>query len=145
MTDEPLGRASRRARRRLQLGEANRCACGQDDPVVLRRTRAGIECADCQARRRTGHDTERHHPAGRANSDLTVPISASTHARLTDAQHDWPPDTLRNPRQYPARRLAAILRSGIDTLRIVAEPLAVELEELTDWLESLDTDPPKPP
>lgn len=145
MTDEPLGRASRRARRSIRLGQTDRCACGEDDPVLLRRTQHGIECADCQARRGTGHPTELHHPAGRANSSLVVPISANTHARLTDAQHDWPRDTLRNPRQRPARRLAAILRAGIDALRVVAEPLSAELEELIDWLEALDSDPPRPP
>lgn len=145
MPDESLGRAVRRARRQLRLGDGSHCECGQGNPVLLRRTPAGIECADCQARRRTGHNTERHHPAGRANSEFAVPINADTHALLTDAQHDWPRDTLRNPRQHPARRLAAIIRAGIDTLRVVGEPLGAELEELTDWLESLDTDLPKPP
>ena len=129
----------------MRLGKAECCTCGQDDPLLLRRTRRGTECADCQAQRRTGRATELHHPAGRANSTLAVPISANTHARLTDAQHDWPRDTLRNPRQHPSRRLAAILRAGIDTLHVVAEPLAAELEELADWLESLDSDPPRPP
>jgi hypothetical protein len=143
--DESLGNTARRARRRLRLGAADHCACGEDDPVVLRRTQNGTECAECQALRRTGHARELHHPAGHANSGVVVPLGANTHARLTDAQHDWPPDTLRNPRQHPARRLAAILRAAIDTLQVIGDPLTAELEELGTWLESLDGDPPRPP
>ena len=135
---ESLGIVTRRERRRAQLGRTARCRCGQREPLVLQVTRVGIECARCEAVRTTGHPTEEHHLAGKSNLELTAEIDANTHARLSDAQRDWPRDTLRNPRDVPARRLAGILRALIDWLRLVLDPLLGELEELITWLESLD-------
>jgi hypothetical protein len=69
---------------------------------------------------------------------VAVVIDANLHARFTDAQYDWPVETLVNRQRRPARRLAALLRAVIDFSRIALPPLLAELEELVIWLEGHD-------
>ncbi len=139
MNEEPLGPVIRREIRRRSLRTAASCACGEGDPLVLHAFADGAECARCAAIRKTARPTEGHHPAGRANSSLVCEIDANLHARFTDAQYDWPVETLVNRDRRPARRLAAFLRAFIDFCRIALPRLLHDLEQLVVWLESMDS------
>lgn len=138
MSDEPLGPVLRREIRRKHLGPLAQCACGERDPLLLQRTSVGTECARCEAIRLTGKPLESHHPAGRANSPLAVLIDANLHALFTDAQYDWPVETLVNRHRRPARRLAALIRACLDFARIALPLVISDLEELVEWLEAHD-------
>ena len=140
MADEPLGSVIRREVRRRHLGFQAECRCGERDALLLQRTSEGIECSRCEALRTTGKTNELHHPAGRANSSLAVLIDANLHALFTDAQYDWPPETLANRHRRPARRLAALLRALLDLVRIGGPVLTAELEPLVVWLEQRDVE-----
>src|SRR5712691_11444554 len=99
MTDqEGLGPLLRTERRRRLLGADARCSDCGDAAASPRRTQEGILCGSCHALRRTGGTTEQQHVTGRANSDLIVPCDTTLHDRLSDAQRDWPVETLRNLR-----------------------------------------------
>ena len=141
MPDEPLGPILRREIRRKRFGPLAQCtSCGERDPLLLQQTSVGIECSRCEAVRMSGKPTEAHHPAGRANSSLAVILDANLHALFTDAQYDWPLETLVNRDRRPARRLAALIRALIDFARIALPLLLDDLEELVEWLEANDLD-----
>jgi len=81
------------------------------DPVV---------CAECHARERGVATTENHHLAGRANSPVTVRLSANEHRILTSLQRAWPTETLRNVWGDPRLIRAAWLRGVADLLYLIA-------------------------
>jgi hypothetical protein len=77
-----------------------------------------------------------HHPAGRSNSTLTIPIPVNAHrARLSVEQYDWPSGTLRNRNKSPLLASAACVRGFIETVTYL-------MDELLGWippmLEELD-------
>jgi hypothetical protein len=102
-------RDERDARRWAELGAYGECLCGENEPHALTRARDGtIRCWNCIAKSEPprgepsdkcifcGEDDprciERHHTLGRKVSAETMPVCKNCHARLTDAQQDWPPE-----------------------------------------------------
>jgi len=80
-----------------------------------------------------------HHVAGRANDPTTVNVPANDHtAELTERQHDWPEQTLRNPDGDPLLRAAACLRGGYDTVVYLVKRVFLWiprlLEAASEWL-----------
>ena len=67
--------------------------------------------------------TQRHHPAGRANSPRTVEVPANEHRALSEAQYEWPPRTLQNPDGTPLLTVAAALRGAADLIEEIDRPL----------------------
>ncbi len=52
-----------------------------------------------------------HHPFGRSNSPITIPVPVNDHrAELSTAQADWPKETLQNPDGSPLLAAAACIR-----------------------------------
>ena len=79
---------------------------------------------------------DRHHPGGKANSPVTIPIPANDHkAQLSEHQYDWPKQTLENPDASPLLRAAGCVRGLLDVIPYLVENL---LEWVADLLEILD-------
>ncbi len=124
MSARELNRAVRHVRKRNRLGSRAVCElCGEHDIRVLFRKGKIIMCADCHLERQGKAPFENHHPAGRNNDDFNIPISANVHAILSDAQYDWPRETLSNPNQDFLREIAAWFRGIHDLLIHLAEML----------------------
>jgi hypothetical protein len=149
--------ADRREDRLRALGTRNpRCSasgCEENDPFALTGADPAILCREHLAKTQGRARIEQHHPGGRHNDPLTVPIPGNDHAALSELQAQWPEETLRNPDQSPLLRIAAILRGWLDILQTVIDrgvrwiPPALEgLDEiLTDrfgprWWEELGWD-----
>jgi hypothetical protein len=94
-------------------------------------------CVDCK-RRKDGHKTvDRHHVAGKANHNLTIPIPAGDHrAILTQDEYRWPQRTRENPDGSPLLAAAGCIRGVIDTIVYLLKKLLLWIAQL---LENLDT------
>ncbi|MDP9354988.1 MAG: hypothetical protein M3R02_06835 [Chloroflexota bacterium] len=146
MTPTRWDALTREGNKRDRLGQYARCTgCGEADPRCLqgpRGTGSGDEerpvlCAECRLAVEGKSRTERHHPAGRANDPIAVPIPANDHAVLSDAQHDWPMATLRNPDGSPLLAAAAALRGWLDVLRLVVERTVGWIPAFLEWLDAV--------
>lgn len=137
--------AIRREGHYRRLGTRNpRCSvCGLTGcgPAMFAGRVPSITCLQCVARLAGRIPIEQHHLAGASNDPATVPTPGNGHAFVTDAQRDWPPDTLRNPRDSPLRWAAAWFRGCLELLAMLialagAVPPVIELvdELLTDAL-----------
>lgn len=126
-----------RQEKKLQNLDADepRCGvCGNDEPKVL----------------------EKHHVAGRANSELTVWLCRNHHAIASDMQEDLVPDLRRaDPERDPLLTQAAMLRGVAILLIIVAIALLAwsqwNIQASTgltnqygaDWYKSISAEVPK--
>jgi len=96
----------------------------------------GVVCIQCVLRRDGSSPIQRHHPAGASNDPATLPTPGNGHAFVTDAQRDWPLDTLRNPRESPLRWAAAWFRGCLELLAMLlalagaVPPVIEKLDEL---------------
>jgi len=116
----PLARTLRHRKKTVRLGPDAVCSrCGAADPLILQGTGV-VRCAECRLAETGKPTTERHHPAGRHNDSFTAPFPANPHAVLSDAQYDWPPETLRNPEHDFLRTLAAWLRFFADVFHYLS-------------------------
>jgi hypothetical protein len=147
MTSIGLAQLARDNRKRERLGDASTChLCGEADVRGLRRVElvSSIEgpitvtlCASCHVQLQGKRLTEEHHPAGRANDPFTVPIPATEHAILSDAQYDWPRETWRNPDGSPLLAAAASLRGWLDILRLIIERTVGWIPAFLEALDAL--------
>lgn len=143
--EQELTTIARLERKRTRLGGDAVCAvCGESDPRCLHLVPQGrqddtaepvVLCANCHCRQQGQSVIEQHHPAGRANNPATVRIAANEHALLSDAQHDWPRDTLRNPTGSPLLAASASVRGMSDVLRVLLERVLVWLPAFLEWLD----------
>jgi len=83
--------------------------CGEIHRAALRRTAAGILCANCaDTRHRRARcvvceqegPVERHHIAGRRQSAETAPVCLTCHAILSRWQYGWHPSWRSAPRPF---------------------------------------------
>lgn len=80
--------------------------------------------------------TDDHHPYGKANSSITIPVPVNDHcAELSTAQQDWPKRTLQNPEGSPLLKAAACIRGFIDTILCLIKS---GLHWVADMLEATD-------
>ncbi len=136
MEHDPIGRDARRKARQRKVGQGEACAtCHEKDPRALVRVGNRVLCYECLAAEQDRSPTEDHHPAGAANSPCTVGTPGNDHRVLNDDQHDWPPETLRNPDGSPLLKAAACLRGWLDVLRLIMDRVVGWIPE---FLESLD-------
>lgn len=139
-------RIARDDAKRARLGQYPACAeCGESATSCLQRsrirtadgtTRTTVLCADCRLVWQGKRPSERHHLAGRNNDPATAAIPANEHAILSDAQHDWPERTLRNPDGSPLLRAAGALRGWLDVLRVVLERTVGWIPDLLEFLDA---------
>lgn len=79
---------------------------------------------------------DEHHPAGKANSRLTIPVLVNDHrAVLSPAQYEWPSETWENSQGSPLLAGAASIRGYYDTNTYLTDGLLIRVAEL---LEALD-------
>jgi hypothetical protein len=138
-TPDPVRRYTRKAKARRRTAGKQCAQCGEKRPEALIRGRKPMICAACQRKERGQAPIDRHHFCGERNSALTVEVPVNDHrAELSDAQNDWPQDTLRNPDGSPLLAAAAALRGGRDTIVYLIEQglawIAEMLECLNAWL-----------
>ena len=119
-----------------RVGEGAQCACGESRAAALISGSDPVRCIECN-RKLLGQTTlDDHHPAGKANSPITMPAPANDHAaELTVAQYDWPKETLENPDGSPLLRAAASIRGFVDYLLYLIDKFILWIPEM---LEALD-------
>jgi hypothetical protein len=144
MADEGLGALNRRARRRRLLAIDAACACGESDPAVLIREGERLLCVRCRRSQTDRPTWDWHHPLGAANAPVALATDVNLHALFSDRQHDWPTDTLTNPRESPYRRYAAAIRATLDFVAVygpVLRAAAETLESLDPWIAAPEPEP----
>ncbi len=137
---------ARESKKRDRFGQYAACdGCGEPDPRAFHQNRQerkdandidAVRCAECRLLAHGKVPIERHHPAGRANDPVTVPIPANDHAVLSDLQLAWPRDTLRNPDGSPLLKAAASLRGWLDVLRLILEHTVGWIPAFLEWLDA---------
>jgi hypothetical protein len=133
---DPIRSHARKTLAARRVGENARCSCGESRPHALIANRTPAICASCERREQGKSAIDRHHPAGRANSGITIPVPVNDHrAVLSVAQYDWPSQTLENPTGNQLLKAAARFRGFIDShdyLMGLLRPLPELLEEFVE-------------
>jgi len=137
-TNDPIGKARRRAVNERQLGDDKTCVpCGENRPAALTRKSKPRCCHRCARRRRGQSTMDRHHPAGRANHPLTVNVPVNDHAAvLSEAQYGWPTTTLENPDGDPLLRAAACIRGFVNTVMYQIQEMLLWIAEFLERLSA---------
>lgn len=135
---DPIRKFQREAKAARRAGKNTRCVeCGEARLKALVKGSKPTCCAKCNRKMKGQTTMDKHHPAGRANSKVTVTIPVNDHrAVLSVAQYDWPKATLENPEGCPLIAAAAWIRGFIDTARYLIEEL---LQHAAGLLEILST------
>jgi hypothetical protein len=132
---DPLATEQRRATAARRVGEKARCTCGENRPEALIPNAKPVTCAACKRKIQGKTTMDNHHPAGKNNSPITIPIPINDHrATLSVDQYDWQL-TLENRDGSPLLTAAACVRGFIDTTIYLIESL---LHWTADLLERLD-------
>jgi hypothetical protein len=135
-SNDPIKTAARKAKAQRRVGQGAACTrCGDGRPDMLVRSSRPKLCLKCYALENGTKTTQSHHVAGRANSPLTVEISVTDHRTLSEAQYEWPPETLRNVDGSPLLCAAGALRGTCD---FIAELILRLIECCAEFLENLD-------
>lgn len=80
---------------------------------------------------------DNHHPAGKANNAITIPVPVNDHrADLTVAQQNWPGKTLANPNGSEQLAAAAGIRGFADTSLYLIEKLLLPVAEMLEKQEA---------
>jgi hypothetical protein len=107
MSQEAVDRAARAAKRKRELGDADRCArCGCGDPVALVKGKDPAVCYECRAAEAGKGTVEAHHILGRANDPATIRVPGILHRRVSEDQRDQPEELKHNPDRDPLVWLA---------------------------------------
>ena len=133
---DPIRATKRRAIAQRRIGEGATCEkCSENRPLALVRTGKSVLCAEC-IRKKKGHKTmDKHHPAGKTNHPATVEIPVNDHrAVLSQAQHDWPKETLENPDRSPLLRAAACIRGFINMVHYMIDKFLAWIPEMLETL-----------
>jgi len=95
-------------------------------------------CAECQRRQQGKAADDDHHPFGKANSPVTIPIPANDHrAELSEAQQDWPTRTRENPDGSPALKAAGIIRGFVDMIVYLMKKGVLWVAEMLERLDEM--------
>ena len=135
---DPIKAHQRKAAAARRVGENTQCAyCDETRPEALNTKSNPIACEECQRRRRGIMTMDNHHIAGKANSPITTSIPANDHqADLSNAQYDWPKETLENRDGSPLLRGAACVRGFADVVVYYAEQFLLWIAEMLELLSA---------
>ncbi|HLZ50326.1 MAG TPA: hypothetical protein VKP61_06240 [Candidatus Acidoferrum sp.] len=127
----------REARASRRVGVGSRCVeCGEDRSLALIPGSNPKICANCQREKNGMSPYDDHHPAGKANSPVTVPVLTNDHrADLSPKQYEWPAETWQNRSSSPLRAHAAFVRGYCETNEYFVATLLIPIAQM---LESLD-------
>ena len=132
---DPIGKEIRRSRAQRRVGHGAKCACGESRPEALIAGSNPMICAECKRKHKGQAVMDQHHPAGRANHEITVPVPTNDHrAILTPAMYDWPKQTRENPTGSPLLAAAACIRGFCDTVIYLVENLIYWIAEFLEFL-----------
>jgi len=135
---DPIAAHSRKVKATRRVGEDRRCACGEARPEALIPGSEPTSCVGCDRIQHRRSPVDDHHPAGKSNSPVTVPIPVNDHrAELSTAQQDWPRATLENPQRSPLLAAAACIRGLIDTICYLLEKLLLWVAEMLELLDKI--------
>lgn len=138
MSKWSLRRAVRHNKKKNRIGHEASCKrCGLEDIWALRQVGKRTLCAECHLREQGKSIYEFHHVAGKANDDFTIGIPANDHEWLSDAQYDWPVQTLRNEKDDPLLKISSVMHGSQDFSTHVnrrAPEWAQDLDELSAFL-----------
>jgi hypothetical protein len=128
---------ARKATAERRVGKGAKCACGESQPEALITGSNPIICAACDREKSGNTPFDDHHPAGRSNCAATLPIWVNDHrAWLSEAQRDWPGDTLENPDGSPLLAIAACSRGYLDTDDYLKRRLLLQNPEVLEKLDA---------
>ena len=138
---DPIGAYQRKARAARRVGKDKRCACGEARPEALIAGGKPTLCAACKRKSRGETTEDDHHPAGEANSPVTIPVPVNDHrAELNLAQYDWPKKTRENPDGSPLLAAAACIRGFVDTIFYLINELLLLIPEMLETLDAFLVD-----
>jgi hypothetical protein len=134
---DPIAAYERENRAAQRIGQTSRCSkCGENRPLALIPGTNPRICANCQRIKLGKSIFDNHHPAGKANSPVTVPVPTNDHrADLNPRQYEWPEETWQNPSGSPLRAHAAFVRGYCETNEYFVATLLIPIAEM---LEALD-------
>jgi hypothetical protein len=133
---DPIAAQQRRTIAMRRVGKKARCACGEKRPEALMTNPKPVTCAACKRQKKGQMSDDNHHPAGKNNSPITIPVPINDHrAILSVEQQDWPRETLENRDRSPLLIAAACIRGFVDTALYLIESL---LHWIADLLEELN-------
>jgi hypothetical protein len=124
------------------LGQKRECVFCQENRVfALERTSNPKVCTECKRRMKGQAIMDQHHIAGKANSDITISIPANDHrAWLSEAQKNWPEETLQNKDGSPLLAAAACLRGLADIIAYLIEQFLLWVADLLEALNAYLTE-----
>ena len=135
---DPIATYSRKSKATRRIGQDRRCACGEARPEALIPGSDPAVCAACKRTQHGSNPVDDHHPAGKSNSPVTIPIPVNDHrAELSTAQQEWPRSTLENPQRSPLLAAAACIRGLIDTIFYLLEKLLLWVAEMLELLDKI--------
>jgi hypothetical protein len=133
---DPISDFQRTARASRRAGQEKQCKCGEKRPLALIPGSEPTICAACHRGKRGHSEFDNHHPAGRANHPVTVPIWVNDHrAELSPAQYDWGARTFENVDGNPLLRGAACIRGHCETYDYLVAQLLLPTAELFEALD----------
>jgi hypothetical protein len=134
---DPISANARETAAKRRVGGTGACVCGESRPQALMTGSKPITCFECDRKNRDRNICDKHHPAGQANSPITIPTPVNDHrAVLSEAQYDWPTPTLQNPNGSPILAAAACIRGFCDTILYLAERLLLWIVEMLELLDA---------
>ena len=139
-SNDPIRMFQRRNTAARSKGVNAKCQkCGEPRPEALIAGSKPMICAECQRKERGQSLTDNHHPFGKNNNPVTIPVPANDHrAELSVGQYEWPKNTRENPHGSPFLAAAGCIRGFIDTALYFIEKglqwIAVLLEKADAFL-----------
>jgi hypothetical protein len=135
-SNDPIKSGARKAKASRQVGQGAFCIdCGEQRSNMLVRRSRPRRCLRCYAIKHGRKPTEGHHLGAEANSPLIVELPVKDHRTVTEAQHEWPPQTLQNPDGSPLLALAGSLRGVAD---FIGELITAFINRLAEAAEDID-------
>lgn len=134
----PIRKYQRKATAARRIGSDQEChICGEKRPEALIAGSRPMICFACQRKKEGKSATDAHHPAGKSNSPVIVPLPVNDHrAELSKAQLNWPRETLENPNGSPLLAAAACIRGFRDTAMYLIEKLLVLIPDMLEQLNA---------
>ncbi len=111
--------------------------CEETNPFALTGRHPDIVCYEHKLAQSGRSTYEKHHVAGRRNSDVVADIPGNDHRILSEYQARWPDDTLRNPNESPLLAAAAAIRGWLDVLQIIIERSIAWIPGFLEWLNQV--------
>lgn len=138
-SSDPIGRERRRSRAQQHVGIDAKCVrCGEMRPEALIAGSNPMICAKCQREQNGMSVSDEHHPPGKSNHMLKIPVPVNDHrATLTPAMYEWPRKIRENPNGSPVLAAAGCILGFCDTVIYLMEELLYWIAEMLQCLDAI--------